>query len=84
LHGCNEMNGIGIDRLSVHGTDLSEAQGRELALQIAAGLGAAGTLPAAGDIPSLRVQVAAEPHASLSETAQRIVGEILQQLERAA
>jgi hypothetical protein len=76
------MAGMQIDRLIVHAPGLSAAQGRQLALRIAAQLADAGGVPAAGDIPKLEVRAPDGWRADLPDLAQRIVDEALRQLRR--
>jgi len=71
-----------IDRLIVHAPGLSEAEGRQLALQIGAQLAEAGSLPAAGDIPRLVVSAPVTRHRGVPDLARRIVDEAIQQLRR--
>jgi hypothetical protein len=71
-----------IDRLTVSAPGLSEGEGRQLALHIAAQLAAAGGLPAAGDIPQLAVSVPAGHRVDVPDLAQRIVDDALRQLQR--
>lgn len=71
-----------IDRLIVHAPGLSESEGRQLALQIAAQLAEAGGIPAAGDIPRLGVRARAARRVDVPDLAQRIVDEALRQLQR--
>jgi hypothetical protein len=74
------MNDIHIDRLVLQVPGLAEDEGRQLALQVAAGLAAAGGLPEAGDIPALQLEVVADPRAGLPHLADRIVADMLRQL----
>jgi hypothetical protein len=71
-----------IDRLIVRAPGLSEVQGRQLALRIAARLADAGGVPEAGDIPKIDVRAVAERRGGLPDLAQRVVDEALRQLGR--
>ena len=62
-----------MDRLVLEMPGGSADRGREVASLVAAGLAAAGALPAAGDLPFLRVAVRAEPQESAELLARRIV-----------
>jgi hypothetical protein len=76
------MNGIHIDRLAIQIPGLSNEEGRQLGLRMAAALAAAGGIPAAGDIPALHLDVEADMSAGLPRLADRIVIELLRQLRR--
>jgi hypothetical protein len=76
------MSDMRIDRLIVRAPGLSESQGRQLALRIAAQLAEAGGMPAAGDIPRLEVSAPAARPVDVPDLAQRIVDEALRQLHR--
>jgi len=78
------MAGMQIDRLIIHAPALSAAQGRQLALRIAAQLADAGGVPAVGDIPKLEVRAPDGWRSDLPDLAQRIVDEALRQLRRSA
>ncbi len=69
-----------IDRLVIDVPGGSADQGRELALLVAAGLAAAGALPQAGDLPTLRVAVSAEATTDPTTLARRIVSATLRAL----
>jgi hypothetical protein len=71
-----------VDRLILELPGGSAERGREVASLVAAGLAAAGALPQAGDLPTLRVTVTTygEDSASL---ARRIVAATLRDLARA-
>lgn len=76
------MNGIDIERLTIKVPGLSKEEGQQLALRIAANLSTAGGLPAAGDIPALQLDVAAELGTGVPSLADRVVKELLLQLSR--
>jgi hypothetical protein len=76
------MVAMHIDRLIIRAPGLSEAQGRQLALGIAARLAEAGGMPAAGDIPRLEVRAPAAHRADGADLAERIVDAALRQLRR--
>lgn len=73
---------IQIDRMTMEIGAASSAEGRRVALLVAAGLAEAGALPAVGDIPAVRIELAADPGADALELAQRIVAATLRQLRR--
>ena len=73
-----------IDRLTLQVPGLSETKARRLALAIADGLAAAG-LPddgAAGDVRTLRVELAVSADTGPDRLAGQIVSAILQQLQQ--
>lgn len=74
---------LDIDRLSIEVPGISAGAGRELAAAVASALAAADGLPAAGDIPTLRVELVADPGLDPPELARRIVAATLQALQRA-
>ena len=76
------MTGLNIDRMRLVMPGLSEDDGRRLALRLAALLANAGGLPAAGDIPTLRLDVTGDPREGVPHLAGRIIGELLRQLQR--
>ena len=76
------MSDIQIDRLTLQVPGLSPADGRRLALQIAEGLGAAGTTLSARDIPALRIDLTAGPKTGVDELARQVIAEILRQVQR--
>jgi hypothetical protein len=72
-----------IDRMTMEIGATSAVEGRRIALQVAAGLAAPGALPAIGDIPAVRIEVAAaDPGTDGSELARHIVAATLRQLRR--
>jgi hypothetical protein len=78
------MAPVRIDRLAIEVPGLSPPDAREFALRVAAGLAETHALPAAGDIPTLAVELAADPRAGASLLAERVLGELLRQLARGA
>jgi hypothetical protein len=76
------MADMNIDRLIVHAPGLSEDQGRQLALRIAAQLAQAGGMPEAGDIPKLELRAASAHSVDVPDLAWRIVDQALRQLRR--
>jgi hypothetical protein len=72
-----------IDRLTLEIPDMSAAEARDLALRVAAGLAETHTLPAAGDIPALAIELVADPRSGLSLLADRILAELIRQLDQA-
>jgi hypothetical protein len=71
---------VRIDRLSIETAGGSAAQGRELALLVAAELGTAGALPQVGDLPSVRVTVTADAGVDSATLARRIAAATLRAL----
>ncbi|HEV3092470.1 MAG TPA: hypothetical protein VGX91_13595 [Candidatus Cybelea sp.] len=69
-----------IDHLVLEVPGGSADAGRELALLVAAGLGEAGALPQAGDLPTLRVLVTGDAHTDNATLAHRIVAATLRGL----
>jgi hypothetical protein len=76
------MANVDIDRLTLELPGTTEAEGRRIALDIVAALGAAGGLPATGDFPSLRVTVPAVAGERSSDLGARIVAAALRELSR--
>ncbi len=76
------MSAFSIDRLTVRVPGLSEPEGRRLALQIAHGLGAAGSSGGGRDIPALHLDLKAKPNTTVDELARQIVAELLQHVRR--
>jgi hypothetical protein len=72
-----------IDRLLLNIPGGSAAQGEQVAALVAAGLAAAGALPQAGDIPTLRVTISASERSDPDSLARLIVAETLRALARA-
>jgi hypothetical protein len=73
---------IQIDRMKIEIPGSSAAEGRRIALLVAAGLADAGALPAAGDIPTVQIELVADTDANHSELARRIITEALRYLRR--
>jgi hypothetical protein len=71
-----------VDRLLLQIPGGSAEHGRQVALLVAAGLAAAAALPQAGDLPTLRVTVAADPGSDPATLASRIVAATLRDLAR--
>jgi len=71
-----------IDRLLLDIPGSSAEHGRKVALLVAAGLANAGTLPQAGDLPTLRVTIAADQSNDPATLARRIVAATLRELAR--
>jgi hypothetical protein len=76
------MNEVAIDRLILHVSGLSESDGQRLALQVAAGLGAAGAAGGGRDIPALRLDLTARPSTGVDELARQIVAELVRQVRQ--
>jgi hypothetical protein len=84
------MAPLHIDRLSVElhgdtgGTGVAgkEIAAKELATELVTRLAAAGALPAAGDIPVIRVDVPMPPRERPSDVTARILAEALRELRR--
>jgi hypothetical protein len=76
------MSDMRIDRLIVRAPGLSESQGRQLALRIAAQLAEAGGMPAAGDLSRLEVSAPTAHPVNVPDLAERIVDQALRQLRR--
>jgi hypothetical protein len=71
-----------VDRLLLEIPGGSADRGRKVADLVAAGLAAAGALPAAGDLPTLRVAIRAQPNEDAESLARRIVAATLRDLAR--
>jgi hypothetical protein len=71
-----------VDRLLLDIPGSSAEHGRKVALLVAAGLANAGALPQAGDLPTLRVTIAADPGNDPATLARRIVAATLRELAR--
>jgi hypothetical protein len=71
-----------IDRLLLNLPGSSAEYGRQVAMLVAAGLANAGALPQAGDLPTLRVTIAADSHTEPAALARRIVAATLRDLAR--
>ena len=72
-----------VDRMVLEISGISAEAGRQIALETAARLAAAGGLPQAGDIPALRVELAASRPPAPDALAQHVIGAALRQLRRA-
>jgi len=71
-----------VDRLLLDIPGSSAEHGRKVALLVAAGLANAGALPQAGDLPTLRVTITADPKSDPATLARRIVAATLRDLAR--
>jgi hypothetical protein len=71
---------IRIDRLTLELPAESAATGRRVALLVAAGLAAAGALPAAGDIPSICIELTVDGNADAPLLARQIVDATVRRL----
>ena len=71
-----------IDRFLLQMPGSSAADGRKVAELVAAGLAAAGTLPGAGDLPTLSLNLTAPPGADPESLAGQIVEATLRALAR--
>lgn len=71
-----------IDHMVFEIAGVSAEAGRRIALETAARLAAAGALPQAGDIPTLRVELGAEQAPAPDALAQHVIGAALRQLRR--
>ncbi len=71
-----------VDRLLLDIPGSSAEHGRKVALLVAAGLANAGALPQAGDLPTLRVTIAADRSSDPATLARRIVAATLRELAR--
>jgi hypothetical protein len=71
-----------VDRMVLTMPGGSAADGRRVALLVAAGLAEAGALPQAGDLPRLRVSISADHHTDPAALARRIVQATLRELAR--
>lgn len=74
---------VKIDRLLLEVPGGSADYGKQVATLVAAGLAVAGTVPQAGDLPTLRIAVHADARADAATTARRIIAETLRALARA-
>jgi hypothetical protein len=75
--------GTRIDRMTMEIPGVSAEDARRIALTVAASLGAAGALPATGDLPSIQVEVVTSMGSQPSELVGRIVAATLRQLRQA-
>jgi hypothetical protein len=73
-------NGLRIDRLAMEIPGGSALTGRRVALLVAAGLAEAGALPAAGDIPAIRVELAVGGNPDEPLLARHIIDATLRRL----
>ena len=73
------MKEVQIDRLVLQVPDLSAADGRRLALQIADGLG---TLTGGGDISAFSLNLRVSAGASVDELARQILAELFTEVRR--
>ena len=76
------QNSVQIDRFVLEVPGRTADYGREVAMLVAAGLAACGALPQAGDVPTLRITLPADPRDGAATLAQRIVAETLRCLAR--
>jgi hypothetical protein len=76
------MPGISIDRLTLDLPGMAESQARRLAMGIADGLAVAGLSGAAGEVPTLRIDLTADASADADGLAKRIISEIVRQLRQ--
>jgi hypothetical protein len=72
-----------IDHLTIEIPDMSPVEARDLALRLAAGLAETHSLPAAGDVPALAIELVADPRSGPSLLADQILAELIRQLDRA-
>ena len=73
---------VRIDRLVLDLPGRSAEQAHRIALLVAEGLAAAGALPQAGDIPTLKVAITADRDIDTTALARRIVAATLRDLAR--
>jgi hypothetical protein len=73
---------VSIDRLVLDMPGRSAEEARRIALLVADGLAAAGALPQAGDLPTMRVAVTGDPHSDSATIARRIVVATLREIAR--
>ena len=78
----NVMSEVRIDRLTLHVPGLTPAEGKRLALQVAAGIATAGVAGGGRDIPALRLDLTAAPGTSVDTMAEQLVAEVLRQVRR--
>jgi hypothetical protein len=71
-----------VDRMVLEVSGVSAEAARRIALETAARLAEAGALPQAGDIPALRVELAAAQVPAPDALAQHVIGAALRQLRR--
>jgi hypothetical protein len=75
------MSDLSIERLSLHLSGLSEADGRRLTRMIANGLATA-SVPDAEDREAVQCTMTARPGSSLQQISDQIVADFLSQLQR--
>jgi hypothetical protein len=73
---------LSIERLSLHLSGLSEADGRRLTRMIADGLAVASVLNAADQHDALHSRITPRPGSSLQEISDQVVADLLRQLQR--
>jgi hypothetical protein len=76
------MDDIRIQRLALKLSGLSESQGRRLAMLITQGLAAATIEQSVTDHPAIQVDFNESPVGNLGLLSDRVVAEVLRQLER--
>jgi hypothetical protein len=76
------MVNVDIERLTLELPGATEAEGRRVAIDIVAALGAVGGLPATGDYPGLRIIVPAIAGERPGDLTTRIVAAALRELRR--
>jgi len=78
------MDDIRVERLALQLSGLTEEHGRHLAMLITQGLAAVAVEPGGGVTQTaIKVDMRASPGSDLSSLSDRIVAEVLRQLERA-
>lgn len=79
------MDAIQIDRLTLKLSGLSESQGRHLALLVTQGLaGASIKNSVASGLPAINVDLTASRAETLGLLSERVVAEVLRQIERSS
>ncbi len=76
------MSEVRIDRLILQVPGLTPAEGKRLALQVAAGIATARAAGGGRDIPALRLDLTAAPGGSVDALAEQLVAEIRRQIQR--
>jgi hypothetical protein len=76
------MADVYIDSMMLEVPGFSEMDSRQLAFEIASGLGAEGSILTPREIPSLRLEIPADENRASSELGRRIVVEILREIRR--
>jgi hypothetical protein len=74
------MTSINIDRLTLKLSGLSPQQGQHLARLITAGLASQEVSSYSRDTPAMQLNITAQPNANIDWLADRIVSEVLRQL----